>query len=69
MSQPDRVKVELLIPEAVNRAIKVICETFNDDPQEYMVRAIEGMIDADIGNNFESFNRTFTDRIKKILES
>jgi hypothetical protein len=40
----------------------------HDDIHDYMVRSIRGGIDADIGNNFESYNKTFTKRIEAILE-
>jgi hypothetical protein len=48
----EKVKVELLIPEPVHRAIKVICETFDDDPNDYMARAIVGGIELNF--NFQT---------------
>lgn len=69
MSQTETVKVELKLPEPIYRAVKVICETFLDDPHDYMVRAIRGGIDSDITNNFEAWSCLFTKRIEAILES
>lgn len=69
MSQPETARIELNIPEPVYRAVKVICETFLDDPHDYMVRAIRGAIDSDLNCNFEAFYQDFCKRIETILES
>ena len=69
MVNEETVKFEVELPKGLHEAIMLMCNTFDDDPNDFIVRALVNDIEATGDNLFERYIDDFRNKIMKILKA
>lgn len=63
----ETVKVEVELPKGLHDAIMLMCDTFDDDPNEFIVRALVDDVEATGDNLFVGYVNDLREKVMKIL--